>query len=699
MTLLRRLTRRVPTHVHVYHFTRASSPFSNPFPSFQFFFDAMAAAKETLKKIEQMLVDLGGSNQVSVVEQHGASSHRSASRAALVAHATSGKDCLAADSRSQLQLYSLKRGNRKADSPDSLPSPGATKGVHMAGKDRAEKRYYGTGFNLPSAESPGPIYAPSPGFADDVSQNRIAGCSFSRAPRNQGDRTSSCTPGPNIYSLPASVGRQPQSDNSNASSAVFSRAGRFNSKEFISRIHSKNSASTDSPAPGTYDPPTSAFRDGTSVPFTGSLCKKQFISAGHVVDSLGEASPGPAYSIDSASKMTSKYRTAPKFKFGGGAIGDRIVDVVNEDGTVERVVRPRVQPFISHAHSKVMSNSDTPGPAAYSPSDEATQPRTKSAVFVKDRAEKKRFFSRELSTQIGLTSPGPIYVVNDQSTERHTASAVFAPVKSVPPSDRFAGKVFLGPNMGTGSTVSVSPGPIYDLPPPEKGPSYSIVAKERAPTKGVFPGPTRSRYISQELASENLGAYGPGPKYDIRGDISKEGPKFTFGVSDRYFGDNLTEAHRAKFGTAEHPYTSPGEARFVSHIFSRIAMAGKTSPGPQNPNCNPSDDTCSNRHRVKTPKMSPPVSPTRARPADDATAGDPPRLLYPKYEFGKPASTVVSIPHASRRLGEDAASGAATGGHGGGKRSGEHSGTGPSYHVKFDQVDPAVPGVRFGGLF
>jgi len=276
--------------------------------------------------------------------------------------------------------------------------------------------------------------------------------------------------------------------------------------------------------------------------------------------------------------------------------------------------------------------------------------------------------------------------------------------------DRFDGKQFIGKGFGV-SMGAASPGPVYDQSMKLGGPSYTMVFKERCFPKKVFPGPERVRWISQETARDNMGAFSPGPKYDTRGDISKEGPACSFGVSDREFGEHFSAAQKAQFGTAAKPYTCPGEARFVSLVQQRSAMAGKASPGP----CAYSarDDITSKYHATVAVGIHKPVETKKLHPPPGKHDGEPPVLVEPTFHLVEKAGPAVSFTQAERWGGGNAVErhkgaiakhkGAASAdGDAAAKRKKQDAADatpGPgAYAVKFGLTEKHVHGGSFGGL-
>ena len=619
-------------------------------------------AIENLKKIEEMLSDIGAAPPAALTGQNG-HMHVSNSSPKKVKGGSpkAKKDCLAQQQHNKPTVSGSY--SRRDASSMSLQ-----RGAPMAGKDCPEKRFYGTNFQLPPRDSPGPIYEP-PILADALSQT----FTFSRAPRSFCETPGSPSPGPK-YSVPTCLGKQVMSAASNSPQIAFTRSRRFNAREFISRAHSKNGSSLDAPAPTAYQPDILALTEKSQgVSFSGSRSvpmNKVFISRAHVVDCIGAASPGPIYGLDDSApskgrngftSAVSTHYSAPSFTFGTSSrrapttneekvamppitdSQDTCKVVRGEGGKGVRVcVHSNAQPggvcehipqemFISRLHSKIQNTTETPGPSFYAPDANPVLSAGPAVSFARDRGSKKRFFSKSLSLSKGADSPGPKYMLKETWTQKNIKTAIVGGPRD--------DKVFLGRGMGEAPGRFQSPGPMYDPALPNDAPSFTIVGKERQFPRSIFPGPSRSRFVSKELSRENRGAYSPGPKYDVRSK-SIDGPKYTFGVSDRYFGDQFTAEQKKKFGTAEKPYTCPGEARFISVIHNRSASAGKTSPGPANPRVTPKDDFfCSNNQRMPTVKIAKPVGKPR-RPASEEPQDDgekkSPRLLYPNDTLTQP---------------------------------------------------------------
>lgn len=192
------------------------------------------------------------------------------------------------------------------------------------------------------------------------------------------------------------------------------------------------------------------------------------------------------------------------------------------------------EPFISRLHSKTQSTSNTPGPAFYNPIESFnTVNKGTSVAFGKSKKS-------DGAEAVVAASPGPKYNPVAESISKHVSTYNFG---SRHPhedrSDRFSTKQYLGSGFDTGDR-SASPGPIYtpkDLTPAiAPGASMAFRDPDVSHKKLLFPGPLKNRYLSKESARENFGAYSPGPKYDIRGDISKEALAFSIPLTERLAG-------------------------------------------------------------------------------------------------------------------------------------------------------------------
>lgn len=645
---------------------------------------ASLASVESLKVLEEMLRDIGGPSPATfaVAAKVGGVVGGAGAKPPLSSLSGGGpasgalfapRDCLASDGRGQWQVPKLAC---------RTPSPSPLRGASMAGKDRAEKRFYGKGFGLPPQESPGPIYNPE-SFTDE----RTSGRSFTHAGRPRVERgDAASTPGPNAYTLPTTVGgRHIESGVSNPPAAAFVRSRRFNAREFISRAHSRGQAATDTPAPTAYQPDVLRLTDWTShgVAFSGSR-------TGRAVGVIGADSPGPIYhpedgvaagaggAVPAFVSLRSSQRSSPAFTMAGrtGA-GAATVEDVGSDGGGGSVGRPPRPP-----RGRSAGASGTPGPAAYSPTIAGTRPDPPRIQFPR-AASRARVATDD--------TPGAKYDISDAYTRPNARGASLG--ASDPEKDahrpRFEEKVFLGRGMGE-TRGGASPGPLYNQDyDPKKGPAFTLVHKERT-FAHLYPAPSRARCISQETAKENLGAYSPGPKYNVgTKEFGASAPAYTFGTSDREFGPNaqMSPPLRGRIGANDAPATRPSEARFISAIHSRTSRAGRESPGPQNPNVTPNDAACSGTRRAPSVVIAAPVGTPRQRPGtaagkNDAGAADAPPPDLARTTIVYPDSRAHAFPKAERLVP---------------MKAGGLPGPG-AYSPKFETTERRVKGTAIGGL-
>lgn len=557
-----------------------------------------------LKHIEDLLGEIGADTSTLHVAQPKSlkprvSSSNSKSRR--------NQDCLnSASKHDHSQLSPV--------SPISRRSNSSMRGASFAGKNGSESLYLGHGFTGPSRESPGPIYQPI------STLDTTHGQSFTRAARIPPSQHRSVSRGPDIV-LPPSIGKQNLSNNMNQPNVLFSKAERW-----------KPTAKTNAPiAYQTLD----STNDGKSYSFGNSktvAANKIFISRGHIADCQGLDSPGPKYFLEDPYTrnegkeddkslsapafvaLKSKYTNGPSFSF---ATKKRMEE--DRSGTSEG--RP--------PRSKSVEPSKEPGPGQYNPQFTLTEASAPTISFTKQRVHSASYIRK--------TSAGPANPEKAHSfLDKHVSAVSWGnPHDSF---NRMNDKVYLGKGMDMGKGRD-SPGPALVHPAGYTeydpnwrngkyvGPGVSISFKEKSVTKKLHPGPDKARFISNDLAKENLGAFSPGPKYLLGTHPGWEkAPSVSFGVSDRYFSDNFSPEHRAKFGTAEKPYTSPGQARFVSLMHSKVALSGMASPGPKG---NPTIEATSKYTRAPAVGIAPPPSSvSRTREADDAKV---PSLYNPSY--------------------------------------------------------------------
>jgi len=623
-----------------------------------------------------MIVGVGGANPAalqSVQHQHKALA-TSATRT-VVARAGAQKDCLATDSKAAAAVV------HRSHSRSVNATPSMMRGAPMAGRDRAEKRYIGKGFQPPPAESPGPIYRPPPGFVEE-STMAGSGFTFGGASRSHGSATASpalSTPGPNSYATPGCIGRQSVSTSKSAASAPFPKAARTNEKIFLSNAHAKNMHATDTPGPAAY------YDDITRLPKTGPRApsalllsskesdRKAFISRAHVVDTVGAAAKDADFASAAAvaAATNARFATPPAFGFGTAKrdVGEADVepDIVIPEGADEKTATKIKRQALARQAMRA-SKATTPGPGEYGEaSPKALHASAPKAVFPTAGKTDKVFWSKELSTRRGGDAPGMRYTPTYSATDRHTPAATIAQRRGAEPGktyDRFTSKQFIGKAFASGKGEA-SPGPVYDAPAAAAGgtgPAYTIAGKEQHFDRKVFPGPTRPRWVSRESAKDNLGAFGPGPKYDTRGDFSKEGVAYSFGTGSRDRGGATPGPSAGTGGGSD-------KARRVDSAGSAAAL--ETSP----------------RRHIPGPRLVPPtnkraVSPADKRNAERQAAALP---LEPHPEATEPRAPAVAFTKAPRFGTKGPGTQGATG-------------PGPVYTMNYRLTEPRVPGGSFGGL-
>lgn len=560
------------------------------------------------------------------------------------------RDCLSTENRTLFNNASRIESRRS-------PSPGSSmlRGLPFPTKDVSAKRFYGRQFCLPVCDSPGPIYNYH-SLLDDH------GVSFTKAPKMRSEMGSVCSgvESEETLTIPGSIGKQVLSSWSSASSAVFPTSGRFSSKK------------SDTPAPTAYQNSNASTNSGHGAILQGSRVNssKIFISRAHVADSIGAESPGPIYNPnDGMPTMArngvpdvfglagkSSYSTGPAFKFGVRCVsaGKKPVDVpqditdpthscsihsgddkkkssrscINTD-RASSTIPVRAEPFISHEHSKVQSTANTPGPAFYSPDFTAAKISGPAISFTKAKRTRK---------ERGGINIGPIYTPNYDAVRAKPATTSFGasvPEDALP--NRFPENQYFGKGVDERRGRD-TPGPVYDVPADTAsgmtpGPSFSMVFKERQFPRTVFPGPSRPRYISSENANENLGTYGPGPKYDIRNTIGKDATSYGFSMAARLAG----------------PVVRSVEAE-------EAAAEEKTKKKKSKPVLlNPKDDASSGNRRAPCVRIVGPADVVRKRPqsADSSSggagSGKPPLPLRDiSYTVTEKQGPSISFPTSDR---------------------------------------------------
>jgi hypothetical protein len=633
----------------------------------------------TLRELETMIVGIGGASPASTMAsvQHQQRALSTAATRSAAAKAAVGKDCLATDSKISPTM------NMRGTQRSLAATPTALRGASMAGKDRPEKRYIGKAFQPPPGESPGPIYRPPPGFVEEAATAN-SGFSFSRAPRNESASSpalGSSSPGPNNYPTPTTIGKQTVSTAATATSVPFGKASRFNDRLFISAAHSKNMHASDTPGPAAY------HDDITKLPSTGvrapsallmgskEAARKVFISKAHVVDSMGSATRDADFAGNTDCKIDSRFSKPPAFSFGtsqrdvGAVEASPSISVGSDPDNLLTADRRRM--IAKSAQSK----QPTPGPGQYAPNPGICMPSAPKAVFPVAGKTDKIFWNKELSTRKGDDSPGLRYSPSHEVTEKHVAAATIAAERGAGPEkqyDRFTTKQFIGKAFN-GGMGEASPGPVYGQGPLPAGPSYTIVGKEKHYPKTVFPGPSRPRWLSRESAKDNMGAYSPGPKYDTRTDISKQGVAFSFGGAQRSSSTDPSRGAHAHSGGEQNPSSMDRQGlpprSQSADLAERSGSPWRHVPGPR---IRPA--------KTVEPRHSPRLDASLAKQTEAP-------LGYARYDVIEPLGAAVSFTTATR-FGPKASSTGQLGA----------TGPGPVYNVNHRLVEGRVPGGTFGGL-
>lgn len=575
-----------------------------------------------LRHIESLLAETGADTSILHATQP-----KAKPRAQNPAHAGAAnaraQDCLSAGSRvhDTSHLTNVSAISRQNTS--------AIRGASMAGKSTSDNQYLGHGFEGPSRESPGPIYQPI------STLNTTSGQSFTRAQRMPSSQHRSVSAGPDVV-LPPSIGKQHLSINANQPSVVFSKASRWKPRPR-------------SNTPIAYQTLEST-NDGKSYSFGNSktvAANKLFISRGHIADCQGLDSPGPKYFLEDPFRkpggaegeskppafvaLKSKYTNAPSFSF---ATKKRMEE--DRSGVSDRPPRPH-------------STEPSVGPGQYSPNYSLAEASAPAVSFTRQRIHS--------ANHVRKTAPGP---GNHESAlaflDKNTPAVSWGnPHEAF---NRMPDKVYMGKGMEMGRGRD-SPGPAMAYPEgyttydsnwvggKYTGKGVSMSFKERSLPKRLHPGPDKARFVSKVLATENLGAYSPGPKYNPGPNPGwPSAPAVSFGVSDRYFGDGFSPEHKSKFGTAEKPYTSPGQARFVSLMHSRVALSGMASPGPKG---EPTIEGTSKYKKAPAVSIAPPPSSAPPRVGVDSHGTQPSATKYtPSYAQIDMAEHVHSFGKAKR---------------------------------------------------
>eukprot|EP01065_Artemidia_motanka_P015789 TRINITY_DN19511_c0_g1_i1.p1 TRINITY_DN19511_c0_g1~~TRINITY_DN19511_c0_g1_i1.p1 ORF type:complete len:751 (+),score=151.10 TRINITY_DN19511_c0_g1_i1:61-2253(+) len=525
------------------------------------------------------------------------------------------RDCLATDTQAGLGVPSYTSRS---------PAAASSRGWTLAGRHGSPKRFLGKGLVAQATHSPGPIYQPR-AFTDAPSRPQ----SFPRGRRRShtGPRDSA-SPGPGArYDIPSTL-HGADKTRSASPSCKFGTADRFKGKEFISAQHSKVAGpGSDVPGPQQYFANGQRAKNGPEYSFghpdggapRARFNSRVFISRMHAGVSGGNhAGPAPGiHQTDNSGKdpesfsraVSSQAKRAPQWTIGGGFSDAARAHVGVDSGGRSADDSPRIcqARFISAEHSAkdgpAKDSHLTPGPGSYHEDDrkenEKVMRRTaesRALDCVKKRPPSHSFGALTDTSKLyaanafsadakGRTSPGPCYNPDAAVSQVQAPSYSFGdPDPDVAGwKNRFEDVRYVGGGIGMRAGVD-SPGPaeyeVTDLP---QGPAFSIARRERMTMKRICPSPEHARFISKELSKENFGAYSPGPKYSIAGTMGSAGvsksPYGTFGLSDREWADSVPQDVREKTGTAVKPYTTPGEARFISRKHAE-ANKGRCSPGP-----------------------------------------------------------------------------------------------------------------------
>lgn len=382
--------------------------------------------------------------------------------------------------------HSARRSSNNIFGSRGTPSP--CRGAVMSFKSNA-RLFLGKDFPCGAVESPGPIYEQK-GFGIDTANGR----SFTKAKRDLPDQSSS-NAGPSYTGIPA-IGKQFLSVRENPTNVVFSKSGRFGEVKENERLKNRGKKIA-SPGPGAYlsDLDHLPHHRGKAFSPAPSLgvrhSSNTFISREHFAEYQGRCSPGPLYDVSGLQRGTFPPSKTPTF------------------GKGERI--------------SLAKQDKVPGPGQYQPENKETIVQGPSIGFAK---------SRRMANNM-TDSPGPIYTPSYEFSEKghHVVRIGNGPDEDYE-KPRFNNKLHLGKKLGVDAVGRDSPGPMYNPERKWDGPQYSIQFREPRVRPSLFPRPERARWISEQSAKENLGAWSPGPKYDTRGDITKYGGiTYSFGSS------------------------------------------------------------------------------------------------------------------------------------------------------------------------
>lgn len=484
--------------------------------------------------------------------------------------------------------------------------------------------------------------------------------------------------------------------------AKFTKGPRFISNEFISKEHSKKQTVEENPGPGSYQGNIFELTDhGKHYTIAASRpSAKLYISRAHTTDAQGKDSPGPQY--DTTAYTSQAFDRGPAYSFG---LSDRS-EMVKTDATIPaeatcRVERDTTTGKLHRTCLKCEGKSQkgvkkgerqpriSPGPGFYSPNIDTVVANPRKATIPTA--------ARTLPSQcvISDTPSTQTYQPNYKSIRPASPKATFAcNTLSERVADRFEIVSYKGKGIGE-RPGRESPGPMYKPPVETHAPAYTIATRERTITKPLLPCPTRARLLSGELAKENIGMFGPGPKYNPSEAWTKHhAPSYSFGTTDREFVE-LSEQHKNNIGNQR----SPADVRYISPQHSRCYI-GSISPGPAS-KLNPNFDALSTT--MRPPKAviggpSVPKKPLNSVDHEGSLSGSlrrsqsskekdkpAPLALYPNLDAVRQSGPKFSVPLGKREtLGVKA--GVSTG-----PGAGEYR---PNYHA----VETHKPAAGFGGL-
>ena len=551
----------------------------------------------------------------------------------------------------------------------------------------------GPGFPVPSDASPGPIYTPK------LNKNTRA-TGFGKSSRNMGGQHANPTPGPK-YELVGTLGNQLTRASSPA--CRIGQASRFSEKEYLSAAHSKCASvkSETFVGPATYQTSLDTRNPGPAYSFGGADGKgrfndKVFISRAHSKSAgCGDSGPGPQPTLTKNTlygcnhEASSRSRRAPAMKFCS-----------NDFGGTQQAKPERAE-----------ESNSTPGPGVYDPAVTCTKEKAPAFSFGMQADSSKIYISSALTADSqGRESPGPTY--NPEHWAVHRAAPAYSFAGADPDDgasrERFCHNRYIGGGIGAVAGMA-SPGPaLYDSVDLPKGPACSMGRKEKRLLKRICPAPENPRFVSKELAKDNLGCYSPGPKYALAGTVGASGSvAHTFGLQDRQF-DDLDDEQRSLLGTADKPYASPSEARYLSKEHSTI-LRGKYSPGPKYKPATKIDRTHVTASGAEVKRLGVSIESAHVTAPSVSMAGKPlpktsfdDREYHPNERFVTPSAPGYGFGSASRYGGGPCSQNEASGKSGKGdsqdKRAFESSPGPGAFKPNHGAVESHVTSISFGGL-